>query len=118
MQAGKQQLFDYATLEEELDADCAVELGQSFMNDGAQIVQLMEQAMSTKDQEGVRSSAHKVRGACRSISALPVEAAASALEDAAMAGDWSKIEDCFATTRPLFDALCDEIRAYLSRNAQ
>jgi HPt (histidine-containing phosphotransfer) domain-containing protein len=115
MQVHDQRLFDYATLEEELDADCAAELARSFMEDGTDVIGRLSSAVETKDQEGVRSNAHKLRGACRSINAAKVEAETSALEDAAVAGDWDRINGCYSTVRPLYDALCAEITAYLNK---
>jgi HPt (histidine-containing phosphotransfer) domain-containing protein len=116
MQVNSQQLFDYASLEAELDADCAAELGRSFLEDAGGIMERLTNSMSAHDQEVTRACAHKLRGACRSINALPVESAASALEDAAGSGDWTQIDACYANARPLFEALCGEIQAYLSKS--
>jgi HPt (histidine-containing phosphotransfer) domain-containing protein len=115
MQVHDQKLFDYSTLEEELDADCAAELARSFMEDGTDVMTRLIAAVESKDQEGVRSNAHKLRGACRSINAAKVESQTSQLEDAAVAGDWDRIHSTYSNVRPLYDALCAEITAYLTK---
>jgi HPt (histidine-containing phosphotransfer) domain-containing protein len=116
MQVDNQSLFDYASLEAELDAECAAELGRSFMEDAVGIMERMAQAVSAHDQEATRANAHKLRGCCRSINAQPVEKEASLLEDAAVEGDWAKIDLSYAAVKPLFEALAAEIQAYLTKS--
>jgi HPt (histidine-containing phosphotransfer) domain-containing protein len=106
-------LFDYATLESELDVECAIELGRSFLEDTSPLMTRMSEALAAKDKELMRSTAHKLKGACRSINALKVEEASSALEDAARAGDEAGMAAHFKTLEPLYAALTDEIAAYL-----
>ncbi|HEY9791955.1 MAG TPA: Hpt domain-containing protein [Candidatus Obscuribacterales bacterium] len=115
MPVDNQPLFDYASLEEDLDAECAAELAKSFLEDATQVVERLAQAVSSKDKEAVRANAHKLRGACRSINALPVERESSALEDAAVSGDWTRIESCFSSVRPLYETLVKEIQNYLNK---
>lgn len=106
-------LFDYATLESELDAECALELGRSFLDDTKSLMQGLAQAVAAGDTETVRSTAHKLKGACRSINALKVEDASSALEDAARDGDAASMSTHYKTLEPLYSDLTDEIAAYL-----
>jgi HPt (histidine-containing phosphotransfer) domain-containing protein len=115
MPVDNQPLFDYASLEEDLDAECAAELAKAFLDDASQVVDRLAQAVSGKDQEAVRSNAHKLRGACRSINAVPVERETSVLEDAAVQGDWTRIQSCYLSVRPLYDALVKEIQNYLNK---
>lgn len=106
-------LFDYATLESELDAECAIELGRSFLDDTKTLMQTLSQAVAGGNKEVVRSTAHKLKGACRSINALAVEDASSELEDAARDGDLAAVAVHYKALQPLYSDLIDEIAAYL-----
>jgi HPt (histidine-containing phosphotransfer) domain-containing protein len=115
MLANNQPLFDHAQLEEGLDAECAAELSQCFLDDTGAIMELMQEAVAAKNTEAVRASAHKLRGACRSINAQLVENESSALEDAANDGNWEGITAYYGPLKSLYAALCSEISAYLKK---
>ena len=115
MLGNSQRLFDYSSLESDLDQECAMELARSFLEDTQPIMTRLVEAVSAKDQEGVRSSAHKLRGCCRSINALPVEEESADLEDISTGGDWGAINARLTLLQPLYNELCGEINAYLKK---
>jgi two-component system, sensor histidine kinase and response regulator len=101
-----QALHEYRVPDE---PDPAREVAQVFLSVTPERLARLRQAAHDGDADEVRRIAHQVRGSCATVGALAMSEAAGALEgagsDAAMLPLVLRLEDLFARTRPMLDAL-------------
>lgn len=74
-------------LEEEFDVEIAKELAKAYLEDTETIVDKLQNALAANDQEGLRSSAHMLKGCSRAIQAWKCEQTSSILEHDARDGN-------------------------------
>jgi two-component system sensor histidine kinase/response regulator len=100
--------FDFAALKQLYggDSDDLRQVIGLYFENGARLVAELTAAASSRDAEAGIDAAHALKGASRTIGALGVGEAASALEAAFSAADWQAVDDgiepvssCFETAR-------------------
>jgi histidine phosphotransfer protein HptB len=91
------------------EPDPAAEVAQAFLAVTPKRLARLRQAARHGDAAEVRRIAHQVRGSCGTVGALAMSAVAAELEAADTVSDMRplvpRLEDVFARTRPLLDAL-------------
>ncbi len=90
--AETEEIVGIKNLETEFDVDLAKELAQAYLDDTSSIIEKLERAVSSKDQELLRSAAHMLKGCSRAIQAWKCEKASAVLESNARDGDMHSAE--------------------------
>ncbi len=97
--------FDFAALKQLYGGD-SEDLRQViglYFENGARLVDEMSAAAASRDAEAGKDAAHALKGASRTIGALGVGEAASALETAFSAGDWMAVSEGIEPARSKFE---------------
>ncbi len=85
--ADTEEIVGIKNLEAEFDVALAKELAQAYLDDTSSIVERLRHALTNRDQETLRSSAHMLKGCSRAIQAWQCEKASAVLENNARDGD-------------------------------
>lgn len=104
-----EEIVGIKNLEAEFDVDLAKELAQAFLDDTAGVLDKLKTALEKCDQEGLRSSAHMLKGCSRALQAPKCEKASAQLEDYARDGNFDKA----AESLPLVVVAYNEAEAFL-----
>jgi HPt (histidine-containing phosphotransfer) domain-containing protein len=109
--ANPSDIVDFTLLLERLDGDVYLmrELAALYILEYPRQLQSLIDAVSSGDLQRVQHAAHTIKGTARSFAAMPLEQAASALEDAKELGDgiaiWQMTERLSHELRRLEHAL-------------
>ncbi len=113
MTTDRRELFDYHSLESELDKEVVLILIKMFLSDTGSLVPRVRDAIRQYDAERARTLIHMMKGCCRSIIAVPVERFCETLEDAAAESDWNTLILGVEKLDPMYAQLSEEVLAYL-----
>jgi len=78
------------------DRELLRELVKLFLRDTPPLVREIHDAVDSRDAEGLRCSAHALKGSAGNLAALAVFEAAKELEHTAPTGDWAHAEEACA----------------------
>lgn len=90
------EIVGIKNLEEEFDVELAKELAQAYLDDTVTIIEKIQNALNSNDQEGVRSTAHMLKGCSRAIQAMNCEKSSAILENHARDGNLEAARAGFA----------------------
>jgi HPt (histidine-containing phosphotransfer) domain-containing protein len=109
----RQELFDYNSLESDVDQEVILILIKMFVSDTNTLVPKLREAIRKSDAERARTLIHMMKGCCRSIIAVPVERFCETLEDAAAQSDWNALVLGVDKLELVYAQLAAEVAAYL-----
>lgn len=100
-------------LEEEFDVELAKELAQAYLDDTSTIIERIQAALEKGDQEGLRSTAHMLKGCSRAIQAWKIEQASAALESHARDGNFESAQIDFPAVVEAYSQTHAFLKQYL-----
>jgi HPt (histidine-containing phosphotransfer) domain-containing protein len=106
--------FSITALEEALDVDGAQEIIECFLNDCDGLLNVLEEAIQMKEQELLRSNAHKLSGCCKAIGADHVYQISSTLEAYAMQENWAKASSLMPELKYSYELISSSAKKYLN----
>ncbi len=85
-------------------------LVDSFIRDGQQRLQALQQALSARDRETLRAQAHSFKGSSSNLGALQVCALCLAMETQAVEGDLNQAPEILEALQTAFDKASEALR--------
>jgi len=93
------------------DLELLCEIAQLFVDDAANMLSAIEQAVAAGDAAALGRSAHTLKGCVSNFSAPETFDAALELEKLGRSGDLSTVQESLTRLRRSLDDLCPELRA-------
>lgn len=103
-------------LEEALDVDGAHEIAAGFIEDIAAVPDQLTSAVRGRDKEGIRSTAHLLKGCCLIILSHKTAELASKMERAAIAADFDQCDQLLPNLLDSLNATVDCLENYLDES--
>lgn len=93
-----EQVFDKADFLERLEGDfeLARQLGEMFIDDSRETLEVIRDRLADNDAEGVSRAAHSIKGASSNLSALRLRNVSAELERTAKQNSLSRAAELFA----------------------
>ncbi len=101
-------------LEAEFDVETAKELARAFLDDTNSLIGRMNEALERKDLEGLRASAHMLKGCARALQAGQCEKVSAALESFARDGDEEGAKETLQVLTQVYEQTAEFLRNYTS----
>jgi HPt (histidine-containing phosphotransfer) domain-containing protein len=106
--------FSISALEEALGVDGAQEIIESFLEDSSGLLNMIEEAILTRDKEFLRSNCHKLSGCYRAIGANDGYQLSSALETYATQQNWSAVASLLSEFKDSYELIAVSAKRYLN----